>query len=188
MQSGTTCHPLSAASDPKVQPSISRYQFNPIPTNSLISSGCQKVSRLKYNCLVYSSPSSTFFFVWRLDRPLVGSALFKTLQQTNWFCCNARCSLWLSLHPCCQARNTKTIPVNVDNDVKEDGSVYKQHDADRKVIPKKLTKISIEKASPERLKIISSIQVHWKDLPMTKPRFVHCTLRSKHFYKDCSQT
>ena len=65
----------------------------------------------------------------------------------------------MSLHPCCHDRNTKTVPVNVDNDVKEDGSVYKQHDADGKVIPKKLVKISIEKASPERLKVISSIQV-----------------------------
>jgi hypothetical protein len=64
----------------------------------------------------------------------------------------------LSLHPCCHDRNTN-VPVDVDNDVEEDGSVYKQHDADRKVKPKKLVNISIEKTSPERLKVISSIQV-----------------------------
>ena len=63
----------------------------------------------------------------------------------------------MSLRPCCHDRNTNTKPVDVDNDVKEDGRVYKEHDADGKVIPEKLAKISIEKESPERLKVISSI-------------------------------
>ena len=52
----------------------------------------------------------------------------------------------------CLKRNARTLPVDVDNKVKKDGSVDKQHDADGEVVPKKLVKTSIEKARPERIK------------------------------------
>ena len=65
-----------------------------------------------------------------------------------------------SMHPRCLKRNRTTLPVDVDNDVQKDGSVDKQHDADGKVVPKKLVKTSIEKARPEmRIKGISNIDI-----------------------------
>ena len=84
----------------------------------------------------------------------------------------------------------KTLPVNVDNEVQEDGCVDKQHDADGEVKPDKLVKITIKEATPVRSKFILNHKMMTcfvRDLPVTKPRFVNCTIWCKHFYKACCQ-